>query len=47
MHFLMQMDSDLPTADGRGWLWAVAAWGMCFGATDVRLVACFGSVRKG
>lgn len=30
MHFLMQLDSDLPTADGREWLWGSGGIGYVF-----------------
>ena len=30
MHFLMQMDSDLPTTDGREWLWGSGGMGYVF-----------------
>ncbi|MGI4792149.1 MAG: hypothetical protein ACRYFS_25275 [Janthinobacterium lividum] len=30
MHFLMQLDSELPTADGNGWLWGSGGIGYVF-----------------
>ena len=41
MHFLMQMDSDLPTADGRGWLWGSGGMGYVFWCDGCKISGLF------
>lgn len=39
MHFLLQLDSDLPQADGGEWLWGSGGCAYCFWCDDCRISA--------